>query len=110
MTTPDLFTAWDIEPPSVAGSDTSVAAAKQIEPVSGALRRAVLAFIRDHGPVTDEEIQLSLGMGANTERPRRRELQQMGMIQDSGKTKPTLSGRKAVAWVLAQGGSGNGQA
>ena len=101
MSQPDLFTDWP-EPPSVP-APTSVAAAKAIEPVSGQLRRDVYEFIQGRGDegATDEEIQGSLGMDANTERPRRRELQLAGYIQDSGRTRQTRSGRKAVVWTVA---------
>lgn len=106
MTQPTLFTdpvgsTWDAEPPSVAGSATSIESAKQIEPAAGTLRRAVYEFIWGRAVLgaTDEEIQDGLGMAQNTERPRRRELQLGGFIQDSGNTRTTRSGRKAVVWV-----------
>lgn len=53
------------------------------------------------GGTTDEEMQWGLEMPANTQRPRRRELQLWGRIIDSGNTRATKSGRQAVVWVLA---------
>lgn len=105
MTTqPDLFTAWDTEPPSVADSPTSIAAAKQIEPVSGALRRQVYEFIRERGQsgATDEEIIAALDMSPSTARPRRIELVQAGFVQNSGSTRRTKSGRNATVWIAAE--------
>lgn len=109
MTTPSLFSdliaaALPAEPPSVRGSDTSVAAAKQIEPITGALRLAVYAMLVSRGWVgaTDEEMQDALEMAPNTQRPRRIELVEDGWVRDSGRTRPTRSGRKAVVWVVAR--------
>lgn len=49
--------------------------------------------------LTDEQIQISAMMPANTERPRRRELELAGLIRDSGMKAKTVSGRNAVVWV-----------
>lgn len=81
------------------GTPTSQAAAERIEPNASSLRALVLDYIRTSGGATDEEIQVALGMAGNTERPRRRELEQAGLIQDSGTTRRTASGRMAVVWV-----------
>lgn len=83
--------------------DTSEAAALAAEPNAETLRAAVLAFIRacgDHG-ATDEEIQVALQMGGNTQRPRRRELHLRHLIRESGETRMTRSNRRAVVWVKA---------
>ena len=105
MTQPNLFTAWEPEPPSVAGSPTSVAAAKEIEPVSGALRRQVYAFLRERGRTgaTDEEMQDALAMSPSTQRPRRIELVQAGHVRDSGDKRKTRSGRLAMVWIVMEG-------
>jgi hypothetical protein len=52
----------------------------------------------EQGDATDEEIQLGLEMSGSTERPRRVELVAAGRIVDSGRTRPTQSGRQAVVW------------
>lgn len=52
----------------------------------------------EHG-ATDEEMQQALGIDPNTQRPRRVELHEGGMIADSNKRRPTRSGRGAVVWV-----------
>lgn len=83
-------------------SETSRAAAESMEPAANTLRFKVLDAIRAScgAGYTDEELQVGLKMAANTERPRRRELERAGLIRDSGQTRPTLSGRAAVVWVV----------
>ncbi len=86
-------------------SPTSKAAAEAIKPRVGPLQAKILAYLQRWGVTgaTDEEIQDYLDMPANTQRPRRRELQNMKLIENSGKTRATRSGRQAVVWVLACG-------
>ena len=61
-------------------------------------RLAVLNAIREHGGLTDEEIQRVLSMPSSTQRPRRVELVSMGFIIDSGMTRQTRARRSAVVW------------
>jgi hypothetical protein len=100
---PDLF-GYDLysgEPPHQAHSTTSAAAARSIAPRIGDLHRRIIAWLRGHPQgATDEEMQDDLDMPANTQRPRRRELQLAGYVEDSGKTRLTRSGRNAVVWRL----------
>ena len=105
MTQPDLFSVWDIEPPSVADSPTSIAAAKQIEPKAKRDRRRVFEFIRDQGErgATDAEMQMCLSLSGDTQRPRRWELHKAGLIRDSGRTRLTPAGNKAVVWTIVEG-------
>lgn len=51
---------------------------------------------------TDEEIQDALGMGGNTERPRRGELAELKQIQESKISRKTKSGRPAAVWVSVE--------
>lgn len=92
---PDLFAP----PPPAVATDTSIEAAAKIAPAASTLRRAVLQYIENNGPSTDEEMQKALGMPANTQRPRRRELVQQGLLYDSGARKKTASGRNAILWT-----------
>lgn len=90
------------EAPSQAHSPTSVAAAASIQKAIGPLHRDVLCFLEMNPQgATDEEMQRHLNMPANTQRPRRRELQLMNRIVDSGETRRTQSGRAAVIWKIA---------
>ncbi len=93
-------------PPRNAGV-TSSAANVAIKPLAAGLRKKVLDFIASRGELgaTDGEIQTALGMRGSTQRPRRKELQNAGLIQDSGTIRPSASGRAAVVWVAT--GEGN---
>lgn len=82
-------------------SATSRAAWIGSRPKAGTLRGALLAhldFLAERG-ATDEEMQQALGIDPNTQRPRRVELHEGGFIADSGRRRPTRSGRGAVVWV-----------
>ena len=66
-------------------------------------RYRVLSAIKRAGlrGLTDEEIQVRLGMDGNTERPRRRELEESGKVRKSGDQRKTRSGHFASVWVAA---------
>ena len=82
-------------------SPTSIAAAEDAEVFAGSCLRAVFDDFRTRGSygATDEEQQDGLDMNPSTQRPRRIELVQRGLVHDSGRTRPTRSGRAAVVWV-----------
>ena len=83
------------------GSETSRQAAEAIRPSAPTLRELVERYIREQGThgATDQELQRQLCVDANTERPRRGELVDAGKVRDSGRTRPTSSGRRATVWV-----------
>ena len=82
---------------------TAHAAAKDIESVSGAQRRAVYkAILEATAGLTDEEVQIILDLDPSSERPRRVELVRDGLVVDSGRTRLTVSGRKATVWVAVK--------
>lgn len=90
--------------PHVRGSATSAAAAASLTPETlGSLQRRVFEFIRDRGEegATDEECQRELGMNPSTQRPRRGELADAGLIVESG-TRLTSSRRRATVWRAAK--------
>ncbi len=64
------------------------------------LRALVLRYLLVIGDIgaTDEQIQIFLHMNGNTERPRRCELLEAGLIADSGARRLTKSGLYAVVW------------
>lgn len=84
--------------PAQRHSPTSIAAAEAIAPDSNRLRVKVLAAIREHGGLTDNQGIYVTGLSPSTYRPRRIELVQRGQVVDSGETRLTASGRKAVVW------------
>lgn len=90
--------------PYVPHSDTSREAAEQIIPKIGKLQGIILEQIRKTGLLgaTDLEIQNVLDMDGNTERPRRRELEIMGKIVDSGLRRKTATNRNAVVWIAKE--------
>lgn len=91
----DLFD----RPRYVSGSKTSQDAATSIRSGAATLRTRVLNYLRDRRDgATDDEMQWALGMNPSTQRPRRVELCVEGLVVDSGKRRPTKSGRAATVW------------
>ena len=71
---------------------TSQAAAMKLLPRSGTQRRRVLdalvdAHQRGYGGATDPEVARLLELGGNSVRPRRGELVEMGLVEDSGRVR-----------------------
>lgn len=93
---------YDGEPPAQKHSRTSLDAAASIKRRIGPLHHQILNWLDEHpSGASDERMARELDMGLNTFRPRRRELQLMQYIEDSGRTELTRSGRHAVIWVRA---------
>lgn len=92
----------EAEPPAQRHSVTSVAAAEAIKPKLNDLHNRLLIAFTTVGQdgLTDEEGIAIVGITANTYRPRRIELVQAGLVRDSGKTRQTQSGRRAVVLVM----------
>ncbi len=88
--------------PAQRHSPTSVEAAQGIEPQAPTLRREVLDYLRGRGAdgATDEEMQIALTMNPSTQRPRRIELVNGGLVRDSGRTRKTLARKNAVVWMV----------
>ncbi len=96
----DLFEF--VAPKYVRGSQTSLEAAIAAEPRAGTQRYRVLDLLRRSVTgLTDDEMQGYLDMNPSTQRPRRIELVSAGLAKDSGETRMTPSGRRAVVWVAA---------
>lgn len=91
------------EAPFQRHSETSQEAAEAIDAKGKAnkLRVAVYLWLCRQGSRggTDEECQTALKMGGSTQRPRRVELTGRGLVGDSQKKRPTVSGRSATVWV-----------
>lgn len=95
MNPPTLF-----DQPRHVDTLTSRQAAESIKPTAANYRDQVYRVIRDHGPLSDEAIASRLNMAGNTERPRRRELQQMDRIRPGAAPTITHSGRKCLTWEI----------
>lgn len=95
---------FDKPPPAQRHSDTSMAAARRVEPSAGSKRAIVLGFLLKCGPsgATDEEMQRGIPMAANTQRPRRVELCSGGWARDSGLRRRCRGGDAAVVWVATE--------
>ena len=80
---------------------TSHQAAERILPKSGTLRAKVYAKLKQWGShgLTDENMQTMLAMNPSTQRPRRIELVEAGLVRDSGRVRLTRSKRNAIVWV-----------
>lgn len=87
----------DFTAPYQAHSRTSREAASSIQGKSARLRNQVLDELR-RNPATDEELANALTLSGNTCRPRRVELVDLGLVEDSGERRKTASGRNAVVW------------
>ena len=89
------------QPAPYVAAETSRAASLAIRPDASRLRQAVYAFLKGRGSAgaTDVEIQQSLQLTGDTQRPRRWELQRAGLVIDSGERRKTPSGREAIVWV-----------
>lgn len=100
----DLFGDYGLyggQPPAQRHSSTSSEAAASIKQHIGPLHARIIGWLKLHpSGGSDERIAEGLNMGQNTFRPRRRELQLMGRVVDSGRTELTQSGRNAVIWRL----------
>lgn len=83
--------------------NTSTEAAVSIQPIAHNMRMAVLAEIkrgRGRGRTCDE-IETALDMRHQTASARVHELNTSAAIKDSGRRRPTRSGRNAIVWVVA---------
>lgn len=82
-------------------SDTSQAAARRAASKAPSDRYRVFELLaRSPRGLTDEEIQTKLRLNANTERPRRVELERRNLVRDSGRRRKTRSGCLAAVWIL----------
>ena len=87
-----------------APAGTSDVAADRIAPHAPNLRSQILAFIRSRGPAgaTDDEGERALDIRCQTYTPRRGELRELGLVIDSGRRRPTETGRPAAVWVAVE--------
>ena len=96
------FLPFPDAPPAVRLSETSRSAAGEIRRVTRSLRETVLRWFIARGTHggTDSELETALAIPGNTVRPRRVELCRLGLLVDSGRRRPTSSGRRAVVWQV----------
>lgn len=90
-------------------AETQIGSAYAATTLTGTWRRRVfreiaLAVAAGDDGLTDEQIQDLLALNPSTERPRRVELVERGVVEDSERRRPTRSGRSAVVWCLTDKG------
>lgn len=88
-------------------SDTSAAAAVAITPKLGAWQRRVLLCFHENGQLSDETLERLLDCQATrTSRPRRRELELAGLVEDSGdRVRSAVTGAMVILWDLSPAGA-----
>jgi hypothetical protein len=91
-------------PPHQRHSKTSSLSAIQTAPRFNERSLFLLKHLALYGGFTDQQGQEILGISGDSYRPMRVRLTQMGMVEDSGETDTTPSGRKAVVWVATEEG------
>ena len=84
-----------------SGQGTSTDAFAGIQDKIGFLRGECYRQIKRAGKVgmTCDEVEVETNMLHQTAGPRIKELRDRGLIEDSGKKRPTRSGAKAIVWV-----------
>ena len=80
-------------------SPTSKEAARSIAGKIGPMERELLAIFAQAGAHGHTDAELIERFGTQSVRPRRIYLAAMGKLRDSGATRSTPSGRRAVVWV-----------
>lgn len=85
---PDLFAPHNGTPTSQEAAERKIGA--------GTERAMVYASLRTQGPATREELEQRTGLTGNSLRPRCYELIRLGLVEETGETRQTTSGRKAT--------------
>jgi len=84
---------------------TSLEAYKAIKPKLGARQKEVFDVLDEAAkPLTDKELSEILDRPINTVTPRRNELVKKGLIVEAEKRLCTITGSKAIAWKINNGG------
>ena len=73
-------------------------------PRRGTQRFAVLAAIAASDGLTDDELGRATSLTYPQFSPRRRELMAAGLVQDSGRTRPSSLGGDQVVWIATEAG------
>jgi hypothetical protein len=100
MSAPTLFDSLlSHRPPA---NDTSLEAAEIILKRMGYLQTLVLDALRDHGPLTPDEVATVACEDKLSIRPRFSELKSTGKIFDTGERRCNTSGRRAIVWAVTE--------
>lgn len=91
---------YDGNPPHVAGSDTSKAAADAIKESADSIRRKVYNLIGSSRGLTCDEVEAITNLRHQTASARIRELVLQGRLYDSKERRATRSGRMAAVYKV----------
>lgn len=82
--------------------ETSIAASIALAPRLGRLQRLAEAAIREAGAdgLTTDELAAWLEMDRWSIQPRTSELRRKGLVRDSGRRRPSATGKSAIVWVV----------
>lgn len=78
--------------------DTSHEAAESMQDAAGKQQAAILEALRDNGPMNHSQLDKSLGWPAHTSNRRLPELRRLGLVERTGATTLTASGRRAYEY------------
>lgn len=78
----------------------SIAAANRIAPKAPHKRQLVFDYLMQVRKATDQQMCAALAMGNKTQNPRRRELEQMGLVVDSGERVRPAKGLPRIVWTV----------
>ena len=82
--------------------DTSHAAAQSMREQARVQRAQIVACLRQHGPMTADEIDQQMGYRPTTAGRRMAELAKLGTVRTNGETRLTRSGRAAEVWDVTE--------
>lgn len=96
-----LFPEDPPDKPPHNATATSRKAAESMKHRRETQQERIVEFLRARGPrgATREELEINLKINGNSLRPRMKELEQQGVVKNSGNKRPTLSGRDAEVFV-----------
>ena len=82
-------------------TDTSHAAALEIEPKAATIRKKIIEHMRTiNAPISPDDTADALGLSVLAVRPRFSELRESGRILDSDQRGTNRSGRSCILWKL----------
>jgi len=87
--------------PGHRGVETSVAASEALQPKLGRLQALAAATIREAGErgLTADELAAKLRLDRWSVQPRTSELRRKGLVKDSGRRRPNITGKFAIVWI-----------
>lgn len=98
-----LQAAFDFTLARRTDPETSKRAARQAQAFAGGHCLQILQALAQHGPQTKDELAGHTGLDSVAVARRMAQLRDDLLVRDSGKTRPTTTGRAATVWELRDG-------